>query len=50
VKILWTSEAQQDRADVSDTIATEKPHAATTVDESFSDAAIRWADGHHTGR
>jgi len=50
VKLLWTSEAQQDRADIWDYIAMDNPQAATSMDESFSDAAISWADERHTGK
>jgi addiction module RelE/StbE family toxin len=41
VKVIWTSEAQQDRADVWNYIAADNPHAAARMDELFSDAAAR---------
>jgi toxin ParE1/3/4 len=39
VKVLWTAEAQQDRADIWDFIAADRPHAAARMDQLFSDAA-----------
>jgi addiction module RelE/StbE family toxin len=43
MKVVWTPEAQQDRADIWDYIATDNPHAAIRMDELFSDAATRLA-------
>jgi plasmid stabilization system protein ParE len=37
--VVWTPEAQQDRADVWDYIAADNPRAAARMDELFSDAA-----------
>jgi toxin ParE1/3/4 len=50
VKILWTSEAQQDRADIWDYIAMDNRQAAMTMDESFSDAVTRLAEYPFMGR
>lgn len=41
MRIVWTPEAQQDRADVWDYIAADNPRAAARMDEIFSDAAAR---------
>ena len=40
-EVVWTPEAQQDRADVWDYIAADNPRAAARMDEIFSDAAAR---------
>ncbi|AHK80099.1 translation repressor RelE [Ectothiorhodospira haloalkaliphila] len=37
--VVWTPEAEQDRADIWDYIAAENPGAAAHMDELFSDAA-----------
>ena len=44
MRVIWTPEAQQDRADVWDYIATDNPRAAARMDGLFSDAAARLAD------
>jgi len=44
VKVVWTPEAQQDRADVWDYIAADNPQAAARLDALFSDAAARLAE------
>jgi hypothetical protein len=36
VKVVWTPEAEQDRADILDYIAADNPHAAVRMDELFS--------------
>ena len=41
MRVVWTPEAQQDRADVWDYIAADNPRAAARMDEIFSDAAAR---------
>ena len=41
MRVIWTPEAQQDRADIWDYIVTENPQAAVRMDERFSDAATR---------
>jgi toxin ParE1/3/4 len=43
VKVIWTPEAEQDRADIWDHIVADNPHAAVRMDELFSDAASRLA-------
>lgn len=50
MKVIWTVEARQDRADVWDYIAAENPHAAARMDELFSDAAARLAKHPKLGR
>jgi toxin ParE1/3/4 len=44
VRVIWTTEAQQDRADIWDYIAAENPQAAVRIDSLFSDAVSRLAD------
>ena len=44
MSVIWTPEAEQDRADVWDYIAADNPHAAARMDELFSDAAARLAE------
>lgn len=41
--VVWTPEAEQDRADFWDYIAADNPGAAIRMDELFSDAAARLA-------
>ncbi|MEJ2117615.1 MAG: type II toxin-antitoxin system RelE/ParE family toxin [Alphaproteobacteria bacterium] len=41
MKVIWTPEARQDRADIWDYIAPENPQAAARMDELFSNAAAR---------
>lgn len=41
MKVIWTPEAQQDRADIFDYIAADNPQAALLMDELFSNAAAR---------
>jgi toxin ParE1/3/4 len=43
VIVVWTPEAEQDRADIWDYIAVDNPGAAVRMDELFSDAAARLA-------
>jgi toxin ParE1/3/4 len=50
LKVVWTPEAQQDRADIWDYIATDNPTAAAQMDQLFSDAAARLADFPLLGR
>jgi len=50
VRVIWTPQAQQDRADVWDYIAADNPIAAARMDELFSDAAQRLADQPKLGR
>ncbi len=44
MRVIWTPEAQQDRTDVWDYIATDNPRAAVQMDELFSDAAAKLAN------
>ncbi len=41
--VIWTPEAEQDRADIWDYIAADNPGAAVRMDERFSEAAARLA-------
>ncbi len=51
MKIVWTQEAQQDRAAIWDYIVAEDPLAAVRMDELFSRAVANLEDhpgmGHH---
>lgn len=44
MRVIWTPEAQQDRADVWDYIAADDPRAAARMDALFSDAAASLAE------
>lgn len=44
MRVIWTPEAQQDRADVWDYIADDDPRAAAKMDVLFSDAAAGLAE------
>ena len=48
--VVWTPEAEQDRADIWDYIAADNPVAAVRMDELFSDAAARLAKHPKIGR
>lgn len=50
MRVVWTPEAQQDRAIVWDYIAADNPQAAARLDALFSDAAARLADHPKLGR
>lgn len=50
MKVVWTPDAQQDRADVWDCIAADNPRAAARMDGLFSDAATRLAEYPNVGR
>lgn len=50
MRVVWTPEAQQDRADVWDYIAADNPQAAARMDELFSDAVGRLARHSMLGR
>lgn len=50
MRVVWTPEAQQDRADVWDYIAADNPRAAARMDQLFSDAAARLATHPKLGR
>lgn len=44
MRVIWTPEAQQDRAEIWGYIAGDNPRAAARMDELFSDAAARLAE------
>ncbi len=50
MRVLWTPEAQQDRADIWDYIAADDPRAAARMDALFSDAAARLVEHPKLGR
>lgn len=50
MRVIWTPEAQHDRADVWDYIAADNPRAAARMDELFSNAAAMLADHPKLGR
>ena len=50
MRVVWTPEAQQDRADVWDHIAADNLRAAARMDELFSDAATKLAAHPMIGR
>lgn len=50
MRVIWTPEAQQDRADVWDFIAADDPRAAARMDALFSDAAASLAEYPKLGR
>ena len=50
MRVIWTPEAQQDRADIWAHIAADDPQAAARMDELFSDTVARLADHARLGR
>ena len=50
MRVLWTPEAQQDRAEVWDYIAADNPRAAARMDALFSEAATRLSEYPKQGR
>jgi toxin ParE1/3/4 len=50
LRVIWTPEAQQDRADIWDYIAADNPRAAARIDELFSHATARLAEHPKLGR
>ncbi|MDP1605436.1 MAG: type II toxin-antitoxin system RelE/ParE family toxin [Rhodocyclaceae bacterium] len=50
MKVRWTPEAQDDRAQIFDYIAADSPCAAVKMDETFSKSAARLADHPKLGR
>lgn len=44
MRVVWTPEAQEDRASIWDTIAPDNPRAAARMDALFSAAAARLAN------
>lgn len=50
MKVRWTPEAEDDRAQIFDYIAADSPRAAVKMDEIFSKSAARLADHPKLGR
>ncbi len=50
MKVRWTPEAEDDRAEIFDYIAADSPRAAVKMDEIFSRSAARLADHPTLGR
>ncbi|CAE6871461.1 hypothetical protein R69658_08176 [Paraburkholderia aspalathi] len=50
MRVVWTPEAEQDRDDVWDYIATDNVAAAARIDELFSDVVAQLADFPLLGR
>lgn len=50
MRVTWTPEAQQDRANIWDYIASDNLAAAVRMDKLFSDAAVRLAEYPKLGR
>ena len=50
MKVIWTPEAEHDRADIWDFIAADDPGAAVRMDALFSDAAASLAAHPKMGR
>ena len=50
MRVVWTPEAQQDRADVWDYIADNNARATARMDVLFSDATARLAEHPNLGR
>lgn len=50
MNVVWTPEAEQDRADIIDFIADDNLRAAARIDELFETAAARLAKHPHLGR
>ena len=50
MKLRWTPEAEQDRADIWDYLAAESPQAAARIDEMFSESASKLAKHPKLGK
>ena len=50
MKVVWTPDAEQDRAEIWDYIAADSPAAAARMDKNFSDAAARLATHPKIGK
>ncbi len=53
MRVVWTPEAEQDRDDIWETIATDNPLAAARMDQLFTAAAAKLAEFPmlgHTGK
>jgi toxin ParE1/3/4 len=50
LRVLWTSEAEQDRIDIWEYIVVDNPIAAVSMDELFSTAATRLVEHPKLGK
>lgn len=50
MRVIWTPEAEHDRAEVWNHISNDNPHAAARMDKLFSEAAARLAEHPNLGR
>lgn len=50
MRVIWTPEAEQDRADIWDYIAADNPVAAVQMDELFGKAAARLREHPKMGK
>ena len=50
MNVIWTPEAEQDRAGVFDHIAADNPNAAARLDQLFDEAAAKLKDFPKMGR
>lgn len=50
MRVIWTPEAEQDRADIWDYITSDNPVAAVGMDDLFSAAAARLATSPMIGK
>lgn len=50
MNVLWTPEAEQDRDDIWEYIATDSPRAAARIDRLFSEAAAHLASHPEIGK
>jgi addiction module RelE/StbE family toxin len=50
LRVVWTPESEQDRANIWDYIAADNPLAAARMDRVFSDAAAKLASFPELGR
>ena len=50
MRVVWTPEAEQDRAEVWNYIAADNPQAAAHLDELFSDAAASLSEHPKRGK
>lgn len=50
MRVVWSLEAEADRAHIFDFIATQNPSAAVHMDSLFSEAAARLSDNPGLGR
>lgn len=50
MRVVWTPQAEQDRTEIWEYIATDNPGAAVRMDDLFSDSAARLAGHPKLGR